>query len=604
MPICCKTLPILKTIFKAIKEVFIEKNPSAVLLNLATDGDPYRRKLLTSLRQPSGLLDSLDYFNSDLMFGEISINFDVKHLLKRLRGILISNCRQMCLVKRKISKSSISSLYPSLSYLLNPVDKQNVPYAVLLFKELSSSVPVTNPLSHYILAEIECLNEIVKPLLNIFVTPTINLFDQLIQLAYCAHLLFFIYRKWKKHFMTKDLYHDIQSTIQDAFIAAHKCQCLNPDLNVYLHLLGTDKLENVFSDIRTMTHSSSCDYLELIQRFKLALQIEKVYAKHPEWRSSSRISSTTTDHSSSKSWTGILNTHDLNVNELKTIWDHGYTKAYDYLTGNGFCSDDLSVGSPMVNMLNPIEPSTKQSQIRSNQEDEEEEEELIDELSEETVADSIESNISDALITTEASKFKTTVEYDGNVYFKSNAVANLIHCTSKLSNVRENRHFSVASSLDEGSLDERCIFITDLICTIIISKTDICRFICVMSIDKIEKSAETFNQVEIDKINEYFFTGTILKSESISDNFILWNGKYSSQIRINGALCCHIKSEFAAISDRDKYLCRINLIDLIDVKNYFTNFINQCGDLVIPKISFSINHELVNFIKFSPLFLK
>ena len=287
LPICCKTLPILKTIIKTIKEVFIEKNPSAVLLNLATDGDPYRRTLLTSLRQPSGLLDSLDYFNSDLMFGEISINFDVKHLLKRLRGILISNCRQMCLVKRKISKSSISSLYPSLSYLLNPVDKQNVPYAVLLFKELSSSVPVTNPLSHYILAEIECLNEIVKPLLNIFVTPTINLFDQF----------------------------------------------------------------------------------------------------------------------------------NVNVNELKTIWDHGYTKAYDYLTGNGFCSDDLSVGSPMVNMLNPIEPSTKQSQIRSNQEDEEEEEELIDELSEETVADSIESNISDALITTEASKFKTTVEYDGNVYF-------------------------------------------------------------------------------------------------------------------------------------------------------------------------------------------
>jgi hypothetical protein len=113
---------------------------------------------------------------------------------------------------------------------LNPPDKQNVPYAVLLFQGLTESFPLTNVISHDLVREIECLNEIVKPLLEIFSKPTINLFDQLVSLAFCSHMLLFIYLQWRKRFLTKDLYCDLQATIQDAFMVVHKFHLLNPNL--------------------------------------------------------------------------------------------------------------------------------------------------------------------------------------------------------------------------------------------------------------------------------------------------------------------------------------------------------------------------------------
>lgn len=52
---------------------------------------------------------------------------------------------------------------------------------------------------------------------------------------------------------------DIKSTIQDAFIStARYIKSLDN-----LYQLGTDQLENLFYKIRTITHSSTCDYLEL-----------------------------------------------------------------------------------------------------------------------------------------------------------------------------------------------------------------------------------------------------------------------------------------------------------------------------------------------------
>jgi hypothetical protein len=166
------------------------------------------------MRQSTKVLQSLTFFNSDLVLGDLTVNFDVKQLIKRIRGILISNKRQIRLIKRSVNKTSILTLFPHLNYLLDPADKQNVPYAVTLFEELSKTVPLTNNISRDVYQEIECLNEFVRPLLNIFINPTINLFDQLIGLAYSSHLMLFIYRKWKKKFLTRDLYQDIQ----DAFV--------------------------------------------------------------------------------------------------------------------------------------------------------------------------------------------------------------------------------------------------------------------------------------------------------------------------------------------------------------------------------------------------
>ena len=108
--------------------------------------------------------------------------------------------------------------------------------------------------------------------------------------------------------MTKDLYKDIESTIQSCFVATKIIFSNDKNSKLFLYQLGTDELESFFGVLRTLSHSKNCDLLELIERIKIALQIQNVYSEHPEWRKQSRISSNTTDdHSSSSSWTGDLN---------------------------------------------------------------------------------------------------------------------------------------------------------------------------------------------------------------------------------------------------------------------------------------------------------
>ena len=65
--------------------------------------------------------------------------------------------------------------------------------------------------------------------------------------------------------------------------------------------MDTDQLEFFFGEIRTITHSVNCDYLELLERMTAALQTNKVLNDHPDWKQTSRISASTNDHSSSRS---------------------------------------------------------------------------------------------------------------------------------------------------------------------------------------------------------------------------------------------------------------------------------------------------------------
>ncbi len=165
----------------------------------------------------------------------------------------------------------------------------------------------------------------MRPLLNLFVNLKISLLKQLIQLAYCSHLILHIYRKWKSKFITRELYLDIQSTIQDTFLSVSIFKEKNPLVNLYTYQMGTDQLEVYFGDIRTITHSPNCDYLELLERMTASLQTNRVLIDHPDWRKSSRFSISTNDHSSSQSCKGKLTTDDISISQ---IWSHGQHAAY------------------------------------------------------------------------------------------------------------------------------------------------------------------------------------------------------------------------------------------------------------------------------------
>ena len=106
------------------------------MLNVATDGDHYRRKALNHLRTESEnpVFRQMKFFNKKFIFGKYGLNFDVKHLIKRIRGIIISEKRNICLVKRSFSRTNIEVIFPDFKHLLKPNEYQNVPFAVQLLK--------------------------------------------------------------------------------------------------------------------------------------------------------------------------------------------------------------------------------------------------------------------------------------------------------------------------------------------------------------------------------------------------------------------------------------------------------------------------------------
>ena len=103
--------------------------------------------------------------------------------------------------------------------------------------------------------EIKFFNMTTERLFNIFTRVNISLHEQLSSLACMSFLLFFIQRRNKTEFLTYDLYHDIQFTIQDSFWAVYLFQKylnrFDEDLQCFLYQLCTDQLESLFGVIRT-----------------------------------------------------------------------------------------------------------------------------------------------------------------------------------------------------------------------------------------------------------------------------------------------------------------------------------------------------------------
>ncbi|CAF0901874.1 unnamed protein product [Brachionus calyciflorus] len=222
---------------------------------------------------------------------------------------------------------------------------------IYLLKNLKAKVHFNSD----ILSEIRLFTEIVNLVLSIFVNPKLSLSIQLSNLACLSHLLLYVFRKHKTKYITNDLYHDLQSTVQDAFISTAIYQKKFSQKPLYLYQLGTDQLESLFSSVRTLTHSRNCDILELLDRLKISLQIEKVYSQNP-WRSDCRLSfekiAPTLDHCSVNEWLGDLSLDNF---EIKYIWNYGFDSAREILINFCYTEEDFELQNENITMLNPFE---------------------------------------------------------------------------------------------------------------------------------------------------------------------------------------------------------------------------------------------------------
>jgi len=142
-PICSHSnANIIHECIPLIFQHFLSLNQDAKMLNIATDGDPNRRQALNSLKELNhslSILKEMKFFDRFLVKGELPVDYDCKHLVKRIRNALISNSKSSSRtwLKMATNKETLVRLLHDLKIdycktLLDPHDKQNVPAAVKL----------------------------------------------------------------------------------------------------------------------------------------------------------------------------------------------------------------------------------------------------------------------------------------------------------------------------------------------------------------------------------------------------------------------------------------------------------------------------------------
>ena len=266
------------------------KEGGKILINFATDGDSTRRQIFSSLMNLN--LDDFDFGNHlEGMFlfdkhvgpAGVSVNYDPKHLAKRIRNTLISERKEIG------SRLDVSEHVREISTiaLLKPEDRQNVPYATeLLLRLINFSEKDDLVLSlglTQVAPALKLFSYICKGVLVQFAILSLSMQEILVSISIASHILFCMYRKFGSPFRPGQLYHDLMETFRDVFISAAKYKEMNPDEPFKLTELGTDLLEKYLNLIRSTHNSGMLDCLEIVNRSKWLHAVDKVLTDHPDW---------------------------------------------------------------------------------------------------------------------------------------------------------------------------------------------------------------------------------------------------------------------------------------------------------------------------------
>ncbi|KAJ7830221.1 hypothetical protein B0H14DRAFT_2307278, partial [Mycena olivaceomarginata] len=109
-----------------------------------------------------------------------------------------------------------------------------------------------------------------------------SLSQQIRSLATYAHLCTAMYLKHQTNFLTNPLFADSQLIVRCIIITTARLQIINPQLKFYIILDGTDRLEGVFCDARTMNHSSNFDIEQFVQKLAIRALINATFQRNPD----------------------------------------------------------------------------------------------------------------------------------------------------------------------------------------------------------------------------------------------------------------------------------------------------------------------------------
>jgi hypothetical protein len=321
--------------------------------DVASDGDGIRRRLFNKLflehddhdiaQSPCSRLPLFHYEGRK----ELQGMFDPKHAMKRFRGRVIGARGMKVSEGPAVTKAILGDLFrlqgdesgAKASSLLDPSDRQNVPLAMSLITRLKGLVQDGElrktlndsqrlPLLQTLQQDVALVSLMGQCMTGILVDVNAALPALLTQLSQLSHLLFVVYRAHVTAFLPGQLYHDMQVIARGAYITVARMQADFPELPCYPFFLGTDRLENVFAVLRTISHSRNFDMLELESRVSTASALEEIYSRHPEWKRVSRRLNGSLDHMNPHSWLGDMSTKNVS---LDNCWAAGRQKAISAL---------------------------------------------------------------------------------------------------------------------------------------------------------------------------------------------------------------------------------------------------------------------------------
>ena len=253
-------------------------------MNFSTDGDPSRRQIFDSLMSHEigenslifPIISELMLIDTNVGENDETVNFDPKHLCKRIRTFIIGSNfyigKDNLVLKEDISKilnSTSSSEKYSNESLLNPVDKQNVPLAVEFLNQFCKAVRQKDKVKS-LSFKLSCVFEflylftfVIEGVLVTFTNPSISIEEQLEKTSQAAHILMILKHKLEK-FLPNQLYYDIQATFKDAFFCSAKWKVHHPEEPFFLMLCSNDVLERFFGCLRLKYKFCSIDNLEIL----------------------------------------------------------------------------------------------------------------------------------------------------------------------------------------------------------------------------------------------------------------------------------------------------------------------------------------------------
>ncbi|KAL1713428.1 hypothetical protein EV715DRAFT_167478, partial [Schizophyllum commune] len=249
----------------------------------------------------------------------------------------------------------------SVHALLNPKDPQDVPRAVLLLKRVAElrnlDATQLSPAEHMIHRALSLVGEALHSLLEPFTNPALSLSAQITHVVKSAHLFAALYMQHKTDFMSNQLYGDLQCMLKTAVFHVAKTQELDPDLKVFLCLLGDNGVETLFGRARMKgRHSPNMDISDFEARLRSGQNMDDILERHPEWdRPHSRLNlgrSSAYDHIRPRHWCQDIVAKSCNIVEC---WNRASDDATAFLHRRGSAINFAATFSqPGFDLMRPM----------------------------------------------------------------------------------------------------------------------------------------------------------------------------------------------------------------------------------------------------------